>query len=83
MPNRAIYGYLGRLEHVTPWKSRRNISCPFTATTVNGHEGHLNLNCKLPYTKLWVFTFPPTPKCVILTHPNTHEEQRINAENIQ
>lgn len=63
------------LEDVTAWT-------PFTATTVNGHEAHLNLNCKY-HTQNYGSLPSLLLQSVILTHPNTHEEQRINSENTQ
>ena len=33
--------------------------------------------------ELWVYTFPPQAECVILTHPNAHEEQKIKKENLR
>jgi cytochrome c oxidase subunit IV len=47
------------------------------SVTANVHENHQHC------TTLYTLTFPPQKKCMILTHPNAQEEQRINAENIQ
>ena len=37
---------------------------------VNAHASH-EVKCKPPYTKLYVYTFPPETECAILKHTNT------------
>jgi hypothetical protein len=53
------------------------VAAPFTASAF-AHE-----NCRSPYTKLWVYTFPPKSICVILSHPTGKDLAKQNQANIE
>lgn len=50
-------------------------------TPLSAHASSHHQTCKSPYTKLYVYTFPPKTECVLLKHTgNVVEQNKLNME---